>query len=235
VGRTARLATERRRVRQRKQRGIAFHFPAGTRIFGPDHPTHRFYQLTSGHLELQNGPAAIVDQLTPGDFFGEKCFLARRRNDQVATALSPVVVTAYRKSELLHGLRRDSRFAGQFLRNLSLRLDRYENAIRDFVTEPAERRLARLLFRFMPTRPTAGWIRLPLRATNVELGRMVGTTRWRVSHLLNHFQRLGWLSRRHKELLIYREGLKQFLESPTRKDLRPQSSQEAAIRSHLAR
>jgi CRP-like cAMP-binding protein len=164
-------------------------------------------------VQLRNGPETIVDQLAPGDFFGEKSFLAPNPSDQIATALKRVVATAYRKREVLHRLRTDPRFAAQFLKNLAFRLDRYENAIRDFVTEPAERRLARLLFRFMPARPASGWVRLPLRATNVELARMVGMTRWRVSHFLNYFQRLGWLSRRQQELLVYREGMTGFLES----------------------
>jgi CRP-like cAMP-binding protein len=174
-------------------------------------------------VQLRNGLEAIVDQLAAGDFFGEKCFLAPRGSDQVATAVSGVVATAYRKSELVQCLRRDPRFAVRLLKNLSFRLDRYENALRDFITEPAERRLARLLFRFLPARPASGWIRLPVRATNIELARMAGMTRWHISHLLNHFQRLGWLSRRQQELLIYREGLRKFLESPPQKNVRAPS------------
>jgi CRP-like cAMP-binding protein len=174
-------------------------------------------------VQLRNGLEAIVDQLAAGDFFGEKCFLAPRGSDQVATAVSGVVATAYRKSELVQCLRRDPRFAVRLLKNLSFRLDRYENALRDLITEPAERRLARLLFRFLPARPASGWIRLPVRATNIELARMAGMTRWHISHLLNHFQRLGWLSRRQQELLIYREGLRKFLESPPQKDVRAPS------------
>ena len=221
----ARLVIRHRSVPQNRQGGIACHFPAGSRIFGPDHPTNRIYELNSGHVQLRNGPETIVDQLSPGYFFGEKCFLAPCRSDQVATALSPVVATAYRKSDLLHCLRRDPRFAGRLLKNLTFRLDRYENAIRDFVNESAERRLARLLLRFMPARPGSGWIRLPLRATNIGLARMVGMSRWRVSHFLNHFQRLGWLNRRRHELLIYREGLMEFLVLSTRDDVKPASGQ----------
>jgi CRP-like cAMP-binding protein len=233
--RTARLRTKRRRVCESKLRGTQQYFPAGARIFGSDHPTHRIYHLKSGHVQLRNGPEAIVDQLTRGAFFGEKCFLAPRRSDQAATALSPVIATAYRRSELVQCLRRDPRFAVRLLKNLTFRLDRYESAIRDFITEPAERRLARLLFRFLPARPASGWIRLPLRATNVELARMVGMTRWHISHFLNHFQRLGWLSRRQQELLIYREGLKEFLGPPRREDVRPPSSQDSALRRRPAR
>jgi CRP/FNR family transcriptional regulator, cyclic AMP receptor protein len=228
---TARWVYERGKVRQRGQNGKQHHFPAGTKIFSPDHPTYRIYRLNSGRVQLRNGPEAIVDQLLPGDFFGEKYFLAPYPGDQDATALEPVEATAYRRLEVLHSLRTDPRFAGEFVKNLAFRLDRYENALRDFVTEPAERRLARLLLRFMPARPASGWIRLQLRATNLELAGMVGMTRWRVSHFLNHFQRLGWLSRRRQQLLIYYEGLREFLESPPRPDVRRPTGQKRAAGS----
>ncbi len=205
---------ERRRGGQKKRSSTSLHFPAGTKILDPERPSRRIYVLDSGHVRLSSSPEAIVDQLTPGAFFGEQCFLTPHRGNQIATALSPVVATAYRRQELLSSLGQDPRFAVRFLRSLALRLDRYEQTIRDFVTEGAEGRLARLLFRFTPQRPASGWVRLPLRATNVDLARMVGTTRWRVSSFLNHFQRLGWLSRRGVDLWIHREGLTEFLRSP---------------------
>ena len=209
----SRSLTQRRRVSHHQPRGRPVHFPAGTKIFDPEHPARRIYLLNAGRVRLSDGPKAIVDELTSGAFFGEKCFLPPYRSDSTATTLSPVVVTVYRGSDLLRGVQRDPLFARRLLKNLALRLDRCEQAIRDFVTEPAERRLARLLSRFTPARPASGWVRLPLRATNVELAQMVGTTRSRVSHFLNHFQRLGWLGRRGEELWVHREGLNQFLSS----------------------
>jgi CRP/FNR family cyclic AMP-dependent transcriptional regulator len=209
----SRLLTQRRRVSHHQPQGISVHFPAGTKVFDPEHPSRRIYLLNAGRVRWSSGPEAIVDELAPGAFFGEKCFLTPRRSDSAATTLSPVAVTVYRRSELLQGLQRDPLFARRLLKNLALRLDRCEQAIRDFVTEPAERRLARLLSRFTPARPASGWVRLPLRASNVELAQMVGTTRSRVSHFLNHFQRLGWLLRRAEVLWVHREGLHQFLGS----------------------
>jgi CRP/FNR family cyclic AMP-dependent transcriptional regulator len=209
----SRSLTQRRRVSHDKPQGISVHFPAGTKVFDPEHPSRGIYLLNAGRVRLSSGPEAIVDELTPGAFFGEKCFLTPRRSDSAATTLSPVTVTVYRRSELLQRLQRDPLFARRLQKNLALRMDRCEQAIRDFVTEPAERRLARLLSRFTPARPASGWVRLPLRATNVELAQMIGTTRWRVSHFLNRFQRRGWLSRRAKGLWVHREGLSQFLGS----------------------
>jgi CRP-like cAMP-binding protein len=202
-----------RDLHRKKAGGTLVQFPAGTQVFGPGRPARRVYFLNSGCVELTNGPRATVELVSPGHFFGEKCLLIRRQCDQIATTLSPVLATAYRRSELFDCLRRDLRFAGRLLRNLALRMDRYEQAIRDFVTERCELRLALLLFRFAPTRPPTGWVRLPIRATNIGLARMVGMTRWRVSHFLNEFQRMGWLSRREHELWINRGGLKNFLQA----------------------
>lgn len=191
--------------------GGIVHFPAKARIFDAEHPSRRVYLLNSGQVRLWSGEEAIVEQLAPGAFFGEKCFLSPGRYEQIAITLSPVVASTYRRAELLHCVQQDRRFAVRLLKNLALRMDRYEQAIRDFVTEQAEYRLARLLSRFTPSRPASGWIRLPLRATNLELAQMVGTTPWRVSHFLNHFQRLGWLSRRQEGLWIDPEALNKFL------------------------
>jgi len=203
-------------VRQKTQWGRVVQFPAGTQIFGAVRPSRQIYLLNSGRVQLLSGPRAVVELLSRGSFFGEKCFLGGRQSDQIATTLSPVIATAYRRTELLHRLQQDLRFARRLLKNLALRMDWYEQAIREFVTERGERRLALLLFRFAPTRPATGWVRLPLRATNVEVARMVGMTRWRVSHFLNQFRRMGWLNRVGQALWVDRDGLKEFLDAAPR-------------------
>jgi CRP-like cAMP-binding protein len=130
--------------------------------------------------------------------------------DYTATALSPVEALAFRRSELLAEMKRDPRFALRLLRDLAGRLDRYEQTIRDLVTVQTEVRLARLLFRSAPAPARAAWVRLPINFTNLELAKMVGTTRWRVSFLLNRFQRLGWL-RREAGIWLRWDGIRKYL------------------------
>ncbi|MBZ5594219.1 MAG: Crp/Fnr family transcriptional regulator [Acidobacteriia bacterium] len=178
-----------------------------------DRPSRCMYLLRSGRVQLANGRGAIVDFLTPGDFFGEKCLLGVRHQGQIATCRSPVKVHAFHKSELLDRMQHDRRFALHLLKSLALRLDRYEQALGDFVTERVERRLARLLSRLAPAKPASGWVRLEFSPTNSELARTIGTTRWQVSHYMRRFQQLGWLARR-PAIWVYREGLTAFLESP---------------------
>jgi CRP/FNR family cyclic AMP-dependent transcriptional regulator len=158
------------------------------------------------------GREAIVDYLTPGNFFGEQCLLGPRHRGQIATSLSPVQVLAFRKSELLDLLQKDRRFALRLLKNFALRLDRYEQIIRDSVAEGAERRLARLLFRFMPPRSGSGWVRLQFNPSNPELAKTIGTTRWRIAHFMQKFHGMGWLDRR-PDLWVRTEGIREFLQS----------------------
>jgi CRP/FNR family transcriptional regulator len=136
--------------------GGSLTFSAGVRLFDTEHPPRCLYLLHAGSVQLLSGRKAIVAHLSPGDFFGEKYLLTSGRSGQIAKSLMPIKVSVWRKSQLLRGMQGDRRFIMRLLRNLALRLDRSEVAIRDFVTAQAETRLARLLFRFVPTSVASG-------------------------------------------------------------------------------
>jgi CRP/FNR family transcriptional regulator, cyclic AMP receptor protein len=191
---------------------VAHDFPAKTKLFELERGSRHVYLLRSGRVRLARGREAILDYLMPSNFFGEQCLLGTKYQNQTATCLTPVQVTRYRKSQLLDLLQTDRRFLLQLLKNLSLRLNRYEETIRDSVAERAERRLARLLLRFVPVHTNAGWVRLEFSPTNSDLAKTIGTTRWRIAHFMHEFQRLGWLDRR-PELWVRVEGLRDYLGS----------------------
>lgn len=192
------------------------HFPAGAKVFDLDHPSRRIYLLRTGCVQLASGREAVLDQLTPGNFFGEGCLLGARHGRQVATAVSPVTVSAFGAAQLLDRVQQDRRFARRLLKNLAVQLDRRRATICDFVTEPAERRLALLLSRLVPASPISGWVRLRLSPSNSEFARTIGATRWRVSYFLRQFRESGWLERR-PELWVRQEGLREFLISTAKR------------------
>jgi CRP-like cAMP-binding protein len=187
------------------------HFPARAKLCSPDNLSSHVYLLRGGQVRLSHGDEVIVEHLNPGDFFGEDSLLRPRHRYEVATSLTPVTVSAFRSSQLLDRVQQDRRFAMRLLRSLASRLGRRRQVIRDFVAEPAERRLAWLLFRLAPVRPVSGWVRLNLSLSNSQLAKTIGTTRARISHFMQHFRQLGWLERR-PELWVRREGLQGFLE-----------------------
>jgi hypothetical protein len=136
-------------------------------------------------MRLARGRGPIVDYLDRGDFSERSRFSARVTEAStasggaglnrvwlreanlakstgcggvtgpVATSLSPVEVSGLGTSELLDRVQR--RFAIRLLKNLVIRLGRCEQAIEDFVAEPAERRLTRRLsVSCLPRLPPAG-------------------------------------------------------------------------------
>ena len=193
-----------------KWKGRPVSVSAEEKLFDLEHSSRELFLLQSGHVRLAGRNGVIFDHLKTGSFLGEQLFLAPNGGRQVATALSHVEAIAFRKPDLLAEWRRDPNFAMRLVKDLAQRLDRYEELIVDMVTEKTEIRLARLLLRQAPNHRRSGWVRLPFRFTNVELAKMVGTTRWRVSHLLSRFQRLGWL-RRDPDLWLNREGILEYL------------------------
>jgi CRP-like cAMP-binding protein len=212
----ARFLTDGRKNRKRENSRGIIHFPAGTDL---DSSSRYVYLLRGGKVRVSHGSEAIIEHLVPGNFFGEECLISRRQHFQVARCLSPVTVSAFRPSDLLDRVQQDRHFASRLLSNLALRLNRRGQTVRDFVTEPAERRLALLLSRLVLGKRASGWVRVPFNTSNAELARTVGTTRWRISHFMRKFNQLGWLERR-PEVWVLREGLRKFLEPAARDDLR---------------
>jgi CRP-like cAMP-binding protein len=185
--------------------------PQGTELFGVSHAPKGLYWLRSGHVRLFGTDDVVLDNLNPGSVFGEKSFLGHPvLKRQTAVAISAAKITLFKKARLAPQMQNDPHFATRMLKALSLRLDGYERVIRDFVREPAERRLAYLLLRIAPSRP--GWVRIPFPLTNPDLSNMMGTSRWRVSHLLNQFQKQGLL-RRQPGLWIQRAALRKYLKA----------------------
>jgi CRP-like cAMP-binding protein len=197
------------RVRQRRRGSVLVR--EGAVLFDSRHPSRRVYLVQSGLVQLSCGSGVILDHLGPGSFFGEKLLLSAPRCEQIAAAVSPSRVESFGRDELLERVQRDRRFAARLLRGLAHRIDRHEQSMRDFAKERPARRLALVLSRLLPDRPAAGWVRLPWNPTNPELARRIGTTRWRVSRLVNQFQRLGWL-RRENGWWVRREGLDAFVQ-----------------------
>jgi CRP-like cAMP-binding protein len=185
--------------------------PAGATLFDFNQPSRKVFLLRSGWIQLWSARDAVTEHLVPGDFFGQQCFLQPRPTGQVAKSLSPVKISVISKAELLRRLQGDHHFGMRFLRNLAVRIDRLEQTIRDFVTAPAEYRLARLLLRFVPGSQASGWVRLMFSPSNSALAKAIGTTRSRVAHFMSRFQQLGWL-RRRPDLWVHYESLREFVE-----------------------
>src|SRR5215831_18633860 len=119
-------------------KGQGVSFPAGANLFDLNHYPGRLYLLHSGRVRLAGSNGVIFDHLKRGCFLGERAVLESVPGKRVATALSPVEAIAFRKSDLIAEWRRNPKFALRLVKDLALRLDRYEELISDLITEKTE-------------------------------------------------------------------------------------------------
>jgi CRP-like cAMP-binding protein len=165
----------------------------GAVLFDPARPPRGLYVLRSGWVQLSSPENVILDYLGPGHVLGESSFSGGR--PVMAKAVTPLEYRVYRRRELLNLLAQDRQFALKLVAELARRLERYQQAIGQLARGRVECRLIYALMLLVPRPAGTGWVRLVYSPTNVELARMIGATRWRVSRHMAQFQRLGWLRR----------------------------------------
>jgi CRP/FNR family transcriptional regulator, cyclic AMP receptor protein len=184
--------------------------PSGVVLFDLDHPCRHVYQLLAGRVQLSADGVAILEILGPGAFFGQQLLSPGKHAGRVAKAISPVKIRIFAVSEVRRRLSSDRSFVIALVISLVRRLENYEEGLRDFIAEPAQPRLARLLLRLAPRGRNSGLVKLSVSPSNPEFARMIGTTRGRVSHFLSDFRRLDWV-RRQGGLWIRREEIREWL------------------------
>ena len=169
--------------------------------------TSAIYYIRTGRVKLAicspAGKQAVVAVLGPGDYFGESALIARPAQNATAIALTNCSVLAIERTAALRLLESDRRFATQFRSYLVERIVRTEDDAADQLMNPAEKRLARLLLLLADPVP-AGEDRILPRISHESMAEMIGTTRSRVTVLLNKFRRLGHVSRDRGLVIIHR-------------------------------
>lgn len=161
-----------------------------------DVSAHVMY-IQSGSVTLSvtstAGREAVVAVLGPGDFFGEGCLTGQRRRTGSATALAPSAVLRVTKAAMNRLLHNTHAMSDWFIAHMLARHVRTEEDLIDQLFNSTERRLARALLVLAgygrPERPT----RVVAKDSQGALAEMAGTTRPRVTSLLNRFKKLGFV------------------------------------------
>lgn len=171
---------------------------AGQAIFARGDPADAIFCIHTGGIRIsvvsELGKEAVGALLNPGQFFGERALSGPLRRVSTATCLTLAVISRIDTPDALYLIRHDPAFRGRFLTHLLHRSIRIEADLADQLSNPSEKRLARLLLLLGnggtddPPQPVT---------TNVGremLAQMIGTTRARVSLFMNHFRALGSVS-----------------------------------------
>jgi CRP/FNR family cyclic AMP-dependent transcriptional regulator len=156
------------------------------------------FYIQKGRVKLtvlsDQGKEAVVAILKPGQFFGEGCMNGHKLRIATTTAMENCVITAITKAAMIAAIRDEPKFSELFITYLLTRNSRIEEDLIDQLFNSSERRLARLLLLLANFGKEGSPQPINPHISQETLAEMIGTTRSRVSHFMNKFRKLGFIS-----------------------------------------
>lgn len=167
-------------------------------IFRQSMPSDAVFYVLRGRVKLvvtsKQGKEAVVGIMGPGEFFGEGCLIGQPIRLATAKALVDCEVTRVDKTEMLRVLHDEPTFGELFMKHLLTRNSRVEEDLVDQLFNSSEKRLARTLLLLANFGKEGGPQPITTRISQETLAEIIGTTRPRVSHFMNKFRKLGFIS-----------------------------------------
>jgi CRP-like cAMP-binding protein len=136
----------------------------------------------------------VVALLGPGEFFGEGCLIGQPQRLATARAMVDSEVTRVGKAEMIRVLHAEPSFGELFIAHLLTRNSRVEEDLVDQLFNSSEKRLARTLLLLANFGKENGPQPITTPISQETLAEIIGTTRPRVSHFMNKFRKLGFIS-----------------------------------------
>jgi CRP/FNR family transcriptional regulator, cyclic AMP receptor protein len=172
-------------------------FPKKQTIFAQGDAADAVFYIQEGKVRLtvvsKIGKEATLGILSEGEFFGEGSLAGQALRIGSATAMTDCELLQIDKKEMMEALHREHELSDMFVAYLVARNIRYEEDLVDQLFDSSEKRLARaLLLRAHFDKEGAPETVIP-KVSQETLADMVGTTRSRVSFLMNRFRKLGFL------------------------------------------
>jgi CRP/FNR family cyclic AMP-dependent transcriptional regulator len=156
------------------------------------------FYIQKGKVKLtvlsEQGKEAVVAILESGQFFGEGCMNGHTLRIATTTAMEDCLITAITKPAIIAALHDEPKFSELFMAYLLTRNSRIEEDLIDQLFNSSERRLARLLLLLANFGKEGSSQPISPNISQETLAEMIGTTRSRVSHFMNKFRKLGFIS-----------------------------------------
>jgi len=167
-------------------------------VFTQGDPADAIFFIQEGKVKVsvvsQQGKEAVIAFLEAGDFIGEGCMTGRPHRISTARALLDSVITRVDKPTMVRMLRDQPNFSELFTTHLLARTLRVEEDLVDQLFNSSEKRLARALLLLANFGKDGRHEAIIAKVSQETLADMVGTTRSRVSHFMNKFRQLGYIS-----------------------------------------
>ena len=167
-------------------------------IFSQGQASDCVFYLQSGRVKLtvtsDQGKEAVVGIIEPEQFFGEGCLTGQQLRISTARAVDACEITSITREALKAVMHDETTFSEFFIAYLLTRNGRMEEDLIDQLFNSSEKRLARLLLLLANFGKDADTQPIDINFSQETLAEMIGTTRSRVSHFMNKFRRLGFIS-----------------------------------------
>ena len=183
----------------------------GQFIFFQSDSSEKVYIVRSGLvsivLESPDGREMVINEMHPGDFFGEVGVLTRQPRSTSTIARSESVVLELPRQTFLGILAAEPALARRILEITANRLRGSSERESALAFLDAQARLARLLLQLEQQAPEKGYVTI----SQEELAQRTGQTRQTVAKALGRWRRAGWLiTGRGHIMLLNRDALVQL-------------------------
>ena len=156
------------------------------------------FYVQSGKIKIavasKQGKEAVIAIVGPGEFFGEGCLNGQDQRLSSAKAMVESEVMRVGKTEMIRVLHDEPAFGEMFMAHLLTRNNRVEEDLVDQLFNSSEKRLARTLLILANFGKDGGPQPITTPISQETLAEIIGTTRPRVSHFMNKFRKLGFIS-----------------------------------------
>lgn len=185
-------------------------YAAEEEVFAQGDAANAVYFIQTGKVKLtvlsEQGKEAVIALLGPGHFFGEGCLAGQSKRISTAVSMANSEIVRIDRQKILGLIAGDPAFSEVFIAHLLGRAVRVEADLIDQLFNSSEKRLARLLLLLANFGKDSEPEPIIAEISQETLAQMIGTTRPRVSHFMNKFRKLGFISYNgrievHKSLL----------------------------------
>jgi CRP/FNR family cyclic AMP-dependent transcriptional regulator len=167
-------------------------------IFAQARPADGVFYIQKGRIKLvvesDQGKEAVVAVLGPEEFFGEGCLIGQPLRLATARAMVDSEVMRVGKAEMIRVLHDEPSFGELFTAHLLIRNSHVEADLVDQLFNSSEKRLARALLILANFGKEGAPQPITTKISQETLAEIIGTTRPRVSHFMNKFRKLGFIS-----------------------------------------
>lgn len=165
----------------------------GQFIFFQSDPSDYFYIVKSGLVSIQLGSAdgreMVINEIQPGDFFGELGLITKKARSTSAVARKETELLAFPRQTFLAILDAEPTLTRKMLEITANRLRGSSERESALAFLDAQARLARLLLQLDQQEVEKGYITI----SQGELAQRTGLTRQTVAKALGRWRRAGWL------------------------------------------